>query len=119
MGGLRTFCFGVFALLLGVVGLATPASATLSAEGSPSQPHVMLGAYPKARNGQTQQQAVTDLESSLGRSLALVREYDRWNSTFPTAYDLWLRDSGHVPMLSVGSRLADGTPVTFRSVADS
>jgi len=65
------------------------------------------------------QQEIQGIESDIGRPLAAVREFDRWDTAFPTSLDLWMRDTGHTLFLSLASRYADGTPVTWRTIADA
>jgi hypothetical protein len=78
--------------------------------------HVMFGANAPAATGQ-RQSYIQDLESKLGRKLALVRVYDRWDQAFPTADDSWLAGSGHPMVLSVKARRMDGTYISFADIA--
>jgi hypothetical protein len=45
--------------------------------------------------GQTRLAAIQQLETTIGRPLAAVRNYYVWNAPFPTSEDRALRDSGH------------------------
>ena len=60
-------------LLAGIGTLVVPAGA------GPSDPTIAFGAYAKPRNGQTDQQAVSSLENSIGRRLGLIRVFDFWD----------------------------------------
>ena len=111
----RTALAGTLSLLLcvGVGLLAAPAGA------GPSDPTIALGAYANPRSGQTNQQAVTSLESSIGRQLALVRVFDLWDQPFPDSYTTWLRDTGHTLVLSVKAKRQNGTVIAWRAIADA
>ena len=91
--------------------LAPPAGATT--------PPLLFGAYPKPLNGLTPQQAVVKLESTIGRDLAVVREYDFWDSPFPTTFDTWLRDSGHIIALSVKALRTNQTRLKWIDIANA
>lgn len=83
----------------------------------PTQPTVLFGAY--AGRGTDRQAAVLDLEARLGRSLAGVRVYDLWDQAFPSTYDMWLRDTGHVAFLSVRAKRSNGQDISWRSIANA
>jgi Glycosyl hydrolase family 26 len=103
-------------LLLCAVGagmLTAPAGA------GPSDPTIAFGAYAKPRSGQTNQQAVTSLEGSIGRQLALVRVFDLWDQPFPDPYTTWLRDTGHTLVLSVKAKRTNGSVIAWRAIADA
>ncbi len=97
-------------VLLASTMFASPASAL------PGDP-LVLGAAQPANNGLTAQQAVQRLESSLGRPLAAVRIYDKWNTAFPTPYITWLKSTGHALVLSVKASRTNGTPILWRDIA--
>jgi hypothetical protein len=86
----------------------SPASATRT---------LVFGAAQAAYPGATQQQALTSLQSSIGRSLAAVRVYDDWDSTFPDPYASWLRSTGHAIVLSVRPKRTDGSIIAWASIA--
>jgi hypothetical protein len=103
-------------LVLGALGLlaAAPTAAT-GAERT-----IVFGAAQENRTaGQSRLQAIQDLERSIGRPLAAVRNYYLWNATFPTADDRTLRDTGHTIYMSVKARMLNGTAVSWRSIADA
>ena len=59
------------------------------------------------------------LESSIGRKIAITREFLSWNSGFPTPYDNFLASHGTVPIVSVKSRTTGGAGITYASVANA
>lgn len=62
---------------------------------------------------------ISTIEQSIGRQFAGIRVFYRWDSAFPTAFDLWLRDTDRTPFLSIATRRIDGTPVLWRTIADA
>jgi hypothetical protein len=109
------------ATLVGVLALAgvLGAPAVAGAADAPTRAPLLFGAYAMPRNGQTAATAVTALESSLGRQLGAVREYDLWNSTFPDSTTRAWRDAGRTLVLSVKAKRLNGATVTWRSIADA
>jgi hypothetical protein len=100
---------------LGVAGVA-------GAAGSP----LVFGAAQAPYPGATAQQAVTNLEQSIGRTagsqsgpLAAIRIYDNWDSTFPNSYIDWLTSTGHSVFLSVKPKLANGTAISWAIIANA
>jgi hypothetical protein len=53
-----------------------------------------FGAFP----GAATQSATLSFENSIGRSLAYVRVYDRWNDTFPNSNTTWNEEHGTQPL---------------------
>src|SRR5947208_9064245 len=86
---------------------------------STTTPKVVFGAFVKPRSGQTQLSAITALENKLGRKLAVVRLYDRWDDRFLSRSVLSLRANGHSVFLSVQPKRRDGTVVLWRSIANA
>ena len=104
------------ALALGALG--APAVAPAPAAGAART--IVFGAAQENRTaGQTRMQAIQELERSIGRPLAAVRNYYLWNAAFPTADDRTLRDTGHTIYMSVKARLLNGAAVPWRSIADA
>jgi hypothetical protein len=103
----------------GVVFLLVAALAPLQAErpaGASGGP-LVFGVAQAPSAGVTSQQAVTALEKSIGRGLSAVRIYDNWDSVFPDSYANWLRSTGHTVFLSVKPRRANGSTVSWASIA--
>lgn len=96
-------------------GTSIGPAARASAAAAP--PPIVFGAAQAAAGGGTPQEAVTRLESSIGRRLAVVRIYQSWESEFPNPYLLWLRNTGHSVFLSIRPKRADGTAVQWAQIA--
>jgi hypothetical protein len=88
-----------------LVGTAGPLGA------GPTDPTVVFGAATVPRGGETKVQAITNLETQLGRKLALVRVYYLWDQPFPDSYINWLQSTGHNLFLSVRAKRTNGTYV--------
>lgn len=109
---------GRWARLVAIGAMVMVASLPAGARAAdPTHPTILFGAY--AGRGSDRQAAVLDLEARLGRSLAGVRAYDLWDDVFPSAYDTWLRDTGHVEFLSVRARRINGQDISWRSIANA
>lgn len=80
---------------------------------------VVFGAFPASGEGQTRQEAVTSFEARIGRTLEVVRVFERWDSPFPTTFHEFLREGGRTPILSVKAQLNDGTPLAWSSIASA
>lgn len=80
---------------------------------------VEFGASAPQRGSESQRDAVERIESQIGRPLALVRVYGRWDSPFPTDFDSWLAASGHRLFLSVAAQRSDGGFVPWASIASA
>lgn len=106
----------VVALVLAVVATCLPSR--LPSAGAASPP-LLFGAFPQPKTGQTAQQAVIQLESTIGRKLAAVRVYDLWDTPFPTAFDEWLRDTGHIVALSVKAMRTNKTRISWLDIANA
>src|SRR2546421_11352651 len=105
----RIQTFTKILLACGVLVLASPLLPTGAAASTESD--VAFGAHVAARGNQTDDAAVHDLEQSIGRRLAIVRIFYRWDSSFPTVYEKRLRAGGRTLMMSVVARRQDGTVV--------
>jgi len=112
----------VFALVLVAVAVPVSGVGPAAATGGPLE----LGAAQAATGGLTSQQSVTNLESSIGRTagspsgpLAAIRIYDKWDSVFPNSYIDWLKSTQHTVFLSVKPRRANGTVISWASIASA
>lgn len=74
-----------------------------------------FGAFP----GVATQTSTQSFESTVGRSLAYVRVYDRWNDTFPNTQTSWMKSTGHSLFLSIKTRLKSGTNLSWQGIADA
>src|SRR5207302_8422022 len=69
-----------------------------------------VGAYSKNAGGcgqDREQQAITDLESRLGRRLHIDHHYYSWNDVFPSWREQWDIDNDRIPMISWNGENAD------------
>lgn len=110
---MRHRALSVAVLLVAALLAPMPGAGPAGASGGP----VVFGAAQAAYSGATSQQAVTSLESSIGRPLAAIRIYDNWDSVFPNTYTNWLKSSGHTVFLSVKPRRANGSTVSWARIA--
>lgn len=99
-----------------VMSASTPLAAAQTLDATRT---IAFGADTKHSPGNTSQgeTSVTKLESEIGRHLAFTRDYLLWDSAFPTAFEKWLGQRGTIPMVSVKSKLSNGTIVPWASVA--
>ena len=105
--------------IAGIVGLAgAPAPVRAAApDAAEAQQPIRFGAAQAATPGLSKIQAIQALEGVIGRPLAVVRTYDRWNTAFPDATDTWLKSTGHTMFLSIKTRRADGTYLKWSAIA--
>lgn len=78
---------------------------------------IALGAEVKPTGSQTQEQAITSFEATIGRQLAYTRDYLMWDSPFPTSYENWLAARGTLPMISVKPSTMSGKVISWASIA--
>ncbi len=95
--------------MLAVVNGSSPASAI---GGQP----ITFGAFPQPQSGQTAQQAVTQLESQIGRQLEVVRVFETWNDAFPDSYHNFLKNGDRTLILSI-KPTRNGTRIPWASLA--
>jgi hypothetical protein len=88
------------ARVAGAVAVATAIAVSLltipHAEASAGTPTVAWGT-----SGLGNLNELQALERKVGRKSAVARQYVNWDTTFPSRYDTWLRDTGHTPVLSI------------------
>jgi Glycosyl hydrolase family 26 len=101
--------------LIGEVGAAAPSAAMTQPAAHSKTRSIALG-FDVPHSGSNHSQ-LDALESTIGRNVAVTREFLSWDSAFPTSYDTYLASHGTVPIVSVKSRLNNGAGVTFASVA--
>jgi hypothetical protein len=66
---------------------------------------------------QTPLAAVQAFQGEVGRTLGATRDFLWWDSAFPTAYELGLQAQGTTIVLSVATRLTNGTPIPWATIA--
>jgi hypothetical protein len=107
--------------LAAVTGLVTTGVPAAVARSSPDAQTrtIAFGVVTKHAPGDTAggEASLTALEGKLGRTAAFTRDYLLWDSAFPTAYENWLGKRGTVVMVSVKSKLTNGTVVPWSQVA--
>ncbi|MFC7761053.1 glycosyl hydrolase [Catellatospora bangladeshensis] len=67
----------------------------------------------------SEQQAVQNLEASLGQSLRGSRIFVLWDQQFPDSYHNWLRSTNHTLLLSVKARRLNGQRIPWSSIANA
>ena len=96
-----------------------PGAGTAPAGAAEAGRTMVWGAYSRPASGQSERQAVEALEGVAGRKFGVVRVFTLWDEAFPSSYELWLRDTGRTPIISVRAKTVGGTLVSFRSIADA
>lgn len=103
-------------LLVAALCLTTLVSAHPSAQAADPRT-LAFGAFPQTTGNQTQRQATEQLESKIGRSLEVVRVFDKWEDPFPDSFQTWLHDTDHTLILSIKPVRNNGTRITWPSIA--
>jgi hypothetical protein len=73
---------------------------------------MVFGAFP----GVATKASTQAFESNVGRTLAYVRVYDRWDDSFPDTNTQWMNDTGHSLFLSIKARLKTGTNLQYAAI---
>ncbi len=82
--------------------------------------HVLaFGAHPYPRPGQSPEQALAELESQVGRKLEVVRDFEGWESVFPSPYHEVLKAGHRTMILSIRPRRANGSIVPLAQIAQA
>jgi len=76
-----------------------------------------LGVSVHAGSGQTEEQAISAVETQLGRPLAVDRIYHRWWDAFPTADDRASANAGRLLFISWSAETARGKVVPWADIA--
>ena len=107
--------------LAGVVAIAllSPTACDRAAPATPTASGALFGAFvqPGPTTGADRRSAVTALEDSIGRPLAMERVYYRWDEPWPTADDVWTRDAGRIPFISWNTTSTNGAQVRWAEIA--
>jgi len=106
------------ALLAGLLYPATAASAkplSPSVSAAAARSAIVLGA--PGGTIPVPPDAYRATEGQLGRHLAAIRMYARWDTPFPDATSIWARDNGRRVLLSVKAGTRAGRPVLYRDIA--
>jgi hypothetical protein len=105
IGQLLAFCL--------LAGVLTP----LAGRPASAEAPVFWGAHPEVRSGENRETAYLRLQSTAGRHLDSVRQFYLWNEAWPTSYEARLKTDGTTLVMSVKSRLMNGTGVPWAEVA--
>lgn len=100
-----------FALIVPLAWVAPQTSSTAQAATT-----VKWGAVVQPRDGRTSVQETARMESLVGRKFAGLRNYYVWDTAFPTADDLWIRDTGRELWVSVKPRRTNGSTISWASI---
>ena len=105
-----------------VLGVALVVVAGPAGSSAPPPPLPSTGALFGARVGfdpsaTDRRSAQTAFEATVGRAMALDRQYYAWNEAWPTADDAWSRDAGRTLYISWNSRTTTKTWTSWASIA--
>ncbi|MBI5087317.1 MAG: PKD domain-containing protein, partial [Actinobacteria bacterium] len=107
---------GVVAMVLAITSVMGVVDLHSTASAGDGLAPLAFGAFPQPRNGQTPQQAVTALETTLGRPLEVVRVFETWSDQFPDSYHNFLKAGGRTMILSIKPNASRGR-VMWPSIA--
>ena len=110
----------IFLLLLTLVLTSLPdAARSATAPNGVPRPKqgLYFGTWAKPFGSESKQQALTDMESKIGRRFALDHQYYRWNSAIPTSHETWTKSQGQDPFISWHSRRNDGAGPSWAAIA--
>jgi Glycosyl hydrolase family 26 len=82
-------------------------------------PGVVFGAHVEPAPGQDLISAHQAFERRIGHKIGAARVYYNWDSAFPSSYAQWLKSTGRTIVMSIKSRLGNGTVVPWRSIANA
>ena len=104
-----------FAAVLGVILTSSSEPATAQNQGQ-----ILFGAHPGLQAGETRLQSLDRLQSDLGRDLAVVRRFLRWedDATTDPLISATLAQ-GSIPHISVFPRRNNGQPVRWDDIANA
>ncbi|MEX0755947.1 MAG: glycosyl hydrolase [Actinomycetota bacterium] len=110
--------FPVAAVVLALTVSAFPVTEE-SPDPDPEPPSagIVFGTSVSAGPNETTEESVLKTEAKLGRKLAAVRVYEKWDSPFPSRSHTWLRDTDHAMYLSVKAQRRNGTMIPWRNIA--
>jgi len=77
-----------------------------------------FGSAAQQRNGQSQQEALRQLERLVGRKFSTVHNRMPWETSLVNGYSRWAVDGGRTPILSWFARRPDRSLIGFRSIAN-
>jgi hypothetical protein len=80
---------------------------------------VLLGGTPDWTVSSSIAEATAAMEADFGREADVVRIFHKWNDTFPSPGEQQLADSGHALFITVRAVDDNGTPISWRAIADA
>ena len=104
---------------VGVAPALVPQGASAAALAPPAVPAngAYFGATATARNGETRQQSITNMEAQIGRTLDIDHQYYKWDETLPVTHTSWDVNGGRIPFVSWKPKTKAGATVTWPSIA--
>jgi hypothetical protein len=106
-------------VLLTCIVLAGATLAPMATSPAAAEAPLLWGAGPARRSGETKQNAEDRLQALAGRELAVIRGFYRWDEAWPTSYETGLKADGQTLIMSVRSRLLNGTGVPWAQIASA
>ena len=79
---------------------------------------ILLGAAPSQIDG-SRIKGIEQIEDQIGRQLGLVRDFERWDSTFPSSFTTEMLDGDRTLLVSVRAKKSNGTVIKWRDIADA
>ncbi|MDP9326691.1 MAG: hypothetical protein M3P10_00625 [Actinomycetota bacterium] len=104
------------ASIVGAGALATPMLSRLPEAWGAGACH--FGSTAQQRSGQTQQEALHQLERLVGRRFSTVHNRMAWDVPLVNSYSTWAVKGGRTPILSWFARRPTGSLIGFRSIAN-
>ena len=78
----------------------------------------LWGAWVAPVNGQTSAQAVAALETTMGRQLDIVHQYEAFDETWPNATQTSWANGGRILLANISARQKSGSILTWTAVAN-
>lgn len=108
---------GVVRWVAGVAVLALGASAVAPGPTGAAPPPLRFGTLVVALNGQTLDQRLAQLESSVGRTYTDIRIFKKWDDTWPDSYAINVANGGRRIILSVKAIRSNGVRIPWSQIA--
>lgn len=118
--GRRTGVTGAIMLVLLSSILVGSLSTTASAYPSKLLPSsgVYFGARVAPVGNETIKDAITRVESKIGRKFAIDHQYYQWDAKLPTAHQRWDVDTGRIPFVNWSAGKGGGSYVKWNAIAN-
>ena len=113
-------CFLITIVAAGL--LVAPDVMTTAANAYPSalmpSSGAFFGAFSKQRGNESRTDAITRLESQIGRKLKIDHDYTKWDSPIPMAPQQEDKAAGRIPFINWNARRRNGTVVRWSAIAN-